>query len=114
MRTNTFLLYVALCFVPFEVLAMQLSILLCFQAAAATLITVCQQIGPDLTALHVVPQLKELFDDLVFSQESSGVSDSLGKIYKISKLRPDKEAQIESRMDLVWVSITSINLCKAL
>lgn len=78
------------------------------QAAAATLITVCQQIGPDLTALHVVPQLKELFDELAFSQESSSVPASLGKSYKISKDRSDKEAQIESRMDLVSLLYPSL------
>ena len=49
----------------------------------------------------MVPQLKELFDELAFSQESSSVPGSLGKGYKISKLEPDKKAQIESRMDLV-------------
>ncbi|XP_021756984.1 protein GFS12-like isoform X2 [Chenopodium quinoa] len=70
------------------------------QAAAATLITICQQIGPDLTALHIIPQLKELFDELAFSRESSSSPLSLGKSYKISKHSSDKEAEIESRMDL--------------
>ncbi|XP_010672618.2 protein GFS12 isoform X2 [Beta vulgaris subsp. vulgaris] len=78
------------------------------QAAAATLITVCQQIGPDLTAVHVVPQLKELFDDLAFSQDSSSIPGFLGKSYRTSKLRPAEEAQIESRMDLVSLLYPSL------
>ncbi|CAO2838377.1 unnamed protein product [Amaranthus hypochondriacus] len=78
------------------------------QAAAASLISVCQQIGPDLTALHVVPQLIELFDELAFSQESSSVPGSLGKSYKISKLEPDNKAQIASRMDLVSLLYPSL------
>lgn len=84
--------------------------LLYFQAAAATLITVCQQIGPDLTALHVVPHLKELFDELAFSQELSSLPASIGKNYDISNTKSDKETQIESRVDLVWVSNTSHQL----
>lgn len=99
-------------------LVIQWNMLLRFQAAAATLITVCQQIGPDLTAVHVVPQLKELFDDLAFSQDSSSIPGFLGKSYRTSKLRPAEEAQIESRMDLVWVSstctLTSGALCRYL
>ncbi|KAL2922287.1 Protein GFS12 [Bienertia sinuspersici] len=78
------------------------------QAAAATLITVCKKIGPDLTVVHIVPHLKELFDDLAFSQESSGVPSFLDKSYEISKLRPDNEAQIESRMDLVSLLYPSL------
>ncbi|KAK9287648.1 hypothetical protein L1049_016085 [Liquidambar formosana] len=70
------------------------------QVAATTLISVCERIGPDLTALHVLPQLKELFDELAFSQETANGSGSLGRNLKISKPKVD-EAQIESRMDLV-------------
>ncbi|KAJ8435741.1 hypothetical protein Cgig2_003163 [Carnegiea gigantea] len=73
------------------------------EAAAATLIAVCQQIGPDLTALHALPQLKELFDELAFSQESSIRPPSPSQTYKVSKLIAEKEAPIESRMDL-WES----------
>ncbi|OMO58531.1 hypothetical protein COLO4_34545 [Corchorus olitorius] len=49
------------------------------QVAATTLLTICQRIGPELTALHVLPQLKELFDELAFSQESLSGSGSLGE-----------------------------------
>lgn len=73
------------------------------QVAAMTLMVVCQRIGPELTALHVLPQLKELFDELAFSQETGNVSGSFGRNLRISKAKVDGEAQIESRMDLVWV-----------
>lgn len=78
------------------------------QATAATLIAVCQQIGPDLTALHALPQLKELFDELAFSQESSSRPPSPSQTYKVSKLIAEKEAQIESRMDLVLLLYPSL------
>ncbi|XP_021595628.1 protein GFS12 isoform X2 [Manihot esculenta] len=71
------------------------------QVAAMTLMAVCQRIGPELTALHVLPQLKELFDELAFSQETGNVSGSFGRNLRISKAKVDGEAQIESRMDLV-------------
>ncbi|CAK7326256.1 unnamed protein product [Dovyalis caffra] len=71
------------------------------QVAATTLIAICERIGPDLTALHVLPQLKELFDELAFSHETLTGSGSLGRNFKISKSKVDGEAQIGSRMDLV-------------
>ncbi|KAG5237167.1 inactive serine/threonine-protein kinase lvsG [Salix suchowensis] len=71
------------------------------QVAANALIAACQRIGPDLTALHVLPQLKELFDELAFSQEAPAGSGSFGRNLKISRSKVDGEAQIGSRMDLV-------------
>ncbi|KAE8731018.1 S-adenosylmethionine synthase family protein [Hibiscus syriacus] len=71
------------------------------QVAATTLMAICQRIGPELTALHVLPQLKVLFDELAFSQEGFNGSQSLGKSLKDSKSKVDGEFQIESRMDLV-------------
>lgn len=72
------------------------------QVAATTLMAVCQRIGPDLTALHVLPQLKELFDELAFSREiSQGPAPLVRRNSKVSKPKIDGEAQIESRMDLV-------------
>ncbi|GMH19785.1 hypothetical protein Nepgr_021626 [Nepenthes gracilis] len=73
------------------------------QAAASTLIAICQQIGANLTALHVLPQLKELFDELAFSRESARRPGSIGGSLKILKLKADEEAQIESRMGLVFL-----------
>lgn len=78
------------------------------QVAASTLMAVCQRIGPDLTALHVLPQLKELFDELAFSQETASGSSSFCRSLNISKSKVDGEAQIESRMDLVWVLVIFI------
>lgn len=69
------------------------------QVVATSLIAVCQQIGPDLTALHVLPKLKELFNELAFSQETPS-SGSFGGNLKVGKTKMD-EFQIESRMDLV-------------
>lgn len=74
-----------------------------FQVAANYLIALCQRIGPDLTAFHVLPKLKELFDELAFSQETANGSGSLGRALKFSKSKVDEEAQMGSRMDLVWV-----------
>ncbi|KDP27993.1 hypothetical protein JCGZ_19073 [Jatropha curcas] len=71
------------------------------QVAATTLMAVCQRIGPELTALHVLPQLKELFDELAFSQEAANGSSSFGRNSRISKSKVDGEARIGSRMDLV-------------
>ncbi|KAG4129239.1 hypothetical protein ERO13_D09G066800v2 [Gossypium hirsutum] len=71
------------------------------QVAATTLMAICQRIGPELTALHVLPQLKVLFDELAFSQEISNGSGSLGKSLKVSKSKVNGEFQLESRMDLV-------------
>lgn len=69
------------------------------QVAATSLIAVCQQIGADLTALHVLPKLKELFNELAFSQETLS-SGSFGGRLKVGKTKMD-EVQIDSRMDLV-------------
>ncbi|GAB4859035.1 hypothetical protein Ancab_010503 [Ancistrocladus abbreviatus] len=73
------------------------------QAAASTLVAVCQQIGPILTASHVLPQLKDLFDELAFSEESTSRPVSVGQSLKVLKLKADEEGQIESRMDLVFL-----------
>lgn len=70
------------------------------QVAATTLMAVCQRIGPDLTAAHVLPQLRELFDELAFSQEIGVGSAPLARSLKVSKPKIQGEAQIESRMDL--------------
>ncbi|KAI7984174.1 Protein GFS12 [Camellia lanceoleosa] len=71
------------------------------QVAATSLIAICERIGPDLTALHVLPKLKELFDELAFSQETSITSGSLERSLKVTKRKVDEEDPIESRMDLV-------------
>lgn len=64
---------------------------------------ICQRIGPELTVLHVLPQLKELFDELAFSPESSSSSGSVGRSLKISRPKVDGESPVASRMDLVCV-----------
>lgn len=72
------------------------------QTASTTLTAICQRIGPELTALHVLPQLKELFDELAFSRETSSEFSSLGKSMKLCKPEVvEHDTQIESRLDLV-------------
>ncbi|XP_058076652.1 protein GFS12 isoform X3 [Magnolia sinica] len=71
------------------------------QVAATTLIAVCQRIGPDFSALHVLPQLKELFGELAFSQEITTGAGSSGRSLKFSRSKIDEEALIGNRMDLV-------------
>ncbi|XP_057424012.1 protein GFS12 isoform X2 [Lotus japonicus] len=71
------------------------------QVAATTLFGICQRIGADLTALHILPKLKELFDELAFSQEISKGSTTVGRNLKVTKLKFGGDLQIESRMDLV-------------
>lgn len=43
------------------------------------LLSICQKIGPDLTASHVLPQLRDLFDELAFSQETTYVLGSVSR-----------------------------------
>uniref|UniRef100_A0A1J3JH88 Putative inactive serine/threonine-protein kinase lvsG n=1 Tax=Noccaea caerulescens TaxID=107243 RepID=A0A1J3JH88_NOCCA len=71
------------------------------QFAATSLMSICQRIGQELTALHVLPQLKELFDGFAFSEKSTDVSDSLNWKIKTTKQNFHPESPIKSRMDLV-------------
>ncbi|KHN02757.1 Putative inactive serine/threonine-protein kinase lvsG [Glycine soja] len=73
------------------------------QVAASTLFGICQRIGADLTALHILPKLKELFDELAFSQEISKGSTTVGRNLKVGKIKIGGDLHIESRMDLVLV-----------
>ncbi|GER36996.1 protein serine/threonine kinase [Striga asiatica] len=74
---------------------------LVLQNAAKGLIRVCQQIGPDSTALHVLPKLKELFYELAFTQKEN--SQSVYLIGSVVEPRANvrEEDCCESRMDLV-------------
>ncbi|XP_022999796.1 protein GFS12 isoform X1 [Cucurbita maxima] len=73
------------------------------QVAASSLMTVCQLIGPDMIALHLIPQLREVFDELAFSQEAAYRSTSLGKSMKVSGPSSDGDVPNEGRMDLVLI-----------
>uniref|UniRef100_A0A0E0JHV8 Protein kinase domain-containing protein n=1 Tax=Oryza punctata TaxID=4537 RepID=A0A0E0JHV8_ORYPU len=72
------------------------------QVAASALVDLCQQIGPENTATYVLPHLKELFAELAFSHESSGLSvPTKGlKFFDGNKTEP---AKMESRIDLVFL-----------
>ncbi|RZC89224.1 hypothetical protein C5167_030919 [Papaver somniferum] len=69
--------------------------------AATTLIDICQRIGTELTTSHILPQLKELFDELAFSQGTVVGSSSQFRTLKVSKSKLDENVQMQSRMDLV-------------
>ncbi|KAH0860523.1 hypothetical protein HID58_088784, partial [Brassica napus] len=71
------------------------------QFAAISLMSICQRIGQELTALHVLPQLKELFDEFAFSEKSTDVSDSLNWKIRTTEKNSHPESPIKSRMDLV-------------
>ncbi|KAL2324447.1 hypothetical protein Fmac_023505 [Flemingia macrophylla] len=73
------------------------------QFAATALFGICQRIGADLTVLHILPKLKELFDELAFSQEISKGSTTVGRNLKVGKIKIGGDFHIESRMDLVLV-----------
>ncbi|KAL0367846.1 UNVERIFIED_CONTAM: protein GFS12 [Sesamum radiatum] len=70
------------------------------QNAAKSLIRVCQQVGPDSTASHVLPKLKELFDELAFSQKKNSYPVNLVGSVGGPRLKVSDEDCIESRMDL--------------
>lgn len=70
------------------------------QVAAIALVGLCQRIGPEYTYMYILPNLKELFAELAFSQITFGPTPS-GRSLKISKLKLDDDVKIESRMDLV-------------
>ncbi|KAI8563516.1 hypothetical protein RHMOL_Rhmol03G0116600 [Rhododendron molle] len=72
------------------------------QVAATCLIAICELIGPDLTTLHVLLKLNELFDELVFSQEIGIASGTLERSSKVTKPKSGED-EIESRMDLVFL-----------
>ncbi|XP_054822309.1 protein GFS12 isoform X2 [Prosopis cineraria] len=84
-----------------EVLKQKYMEIAVLQVAATTLFAICQRIGQDLTVLHILPKLKELFDELAFSKEVAKGSATAGRSLKIANLKIGGELQIESRMDLV-------------
>jgi len=71
------------------------------QFAATSLMSICQRIGQEMTALHVLPQLKELFDEFAFSEKSTDASDSLSWKIRTAEQKFHPESPIKSRMDLV-------------
>lgn len=81
-----------------------------FQVAANSLIVLCQRIGQDLTASFVLPQLKDLFDELAFSQRSVSAPNSIGRNLKLARSKLDEDACIENRIDLVYVHESSKSL----
>nr|XP_043605925.1 protein GFS12 [Erigeron canadensis] len=68
------------------------------QVAATSLVTISQQIGPELTSLYVMPKLKGLFEKLAFSEETHNGPGSA--ILNANKNKVVYE-QMETRMDLV-------------
>ena len=90
---------------------MECNLLSVDQVAASSLMTICQLIGSDMTALHLIPQLREVFDELAFSQEAAYRSTSIGRNMKSSKPSIDGDVLNEGRMDLV-LALTILILLK--
>ncbi|KAF7148728.1 hypothetical protein RHSIM_Rhsim03G0109500 [Rhododendron simsii] len=76
---------------------------------ATCLIAFCERIGPDLIALHVLPKLKELFDELVFSQETRIASGTLERSSKVTKPKSGED-EIESLWTLCSFCILPLRL----
>ncbi|CAN8244047.1 unnamed protein product [Cochlearia groenlandica] len=74
---------------------------LVLQFAATSLMSICQRIGQELTAKHVLPQLKELFNEFAFSEKSTDPSDSLNSKIRTTEHNLNPESPIKSHMDLV-------------
>lgn len=68
--------------------------------AATALIDLCQRIGPENTFIYVLPQLKELFAELAFSHDSSGLNHPT-KGFKSSDGNKSEPIKVESRIDLL-------------
>ncbi|CAN4104654.1 unnamed protein product [Withania somnifera] len=73
------------------------------EGAARSLLALCPQIGSDLTALHVLPKLRQLFDEFSFSQEKAGHSSIRGGSIRGPNTKGEDENKITSRLDL-WES----------
>lgn len=71
-----------------------------YQCAAKSLLRVCQQIGPDSIASHVLPKLNELFDELAFSQKKNTYSVNTVGSPLVTRIKASEEDCVESRMDL--------------
>lgn len=71
------------------------------QNAAKSLIRVCQHIGPDPTAMLVLPKLQDLFNEFAFSQKKNTYSINLVGNTVGPKVKVSEEDFTESRMDLV-------------
>ncbi|KAL6571721.1 hypothetical protein OROHE_003364 [Orobanche hederae] len=70
------------------------------QNTVKSLIRVCQQIGPDSTALHILPKLKELFYELALSQKENGYSVNLAGSLVGPRTKVMEDDCIGCRMDL--------------
>lgn len=68
--------------------------------AATALVDLCQRIGPENTGIYVLIHLKELFAELAFSHETSGLS-LPRKGLKIFEGNKSEPITMESRTDLV-------------
>ncbi|TVU21077.1 hypothetical protein EJB05_30691, partial [Eragrostis curvula] len=72
------------------------------QVAATALVDLCQRIGPENTSMYVLPQLKELFAELAFSHDSSGLSLPTKGLH-ISEGNKSEPIKMECRTDLVFM-----------
>nr|CAB3473044.1 unnamed protein product [Digitaria exilis] len=81
---------------------LDLRVIQAITVAAIALVNLCRRIGPENTSIYVLPQLKELFAELAFSQESSGLN-LLAKGLRTYEGNKSEAITMESRIDLVFL-----------
>lgn len=87
------------------------------QHTVKALLAICQHIGPDHTAVHVLPQLKPLLDELAFSQEVNSLlgdtsnhdnSSRTPGLHISGNSEVDEETHADSRIDVVFFLYPSL------
>lgn len=87
------------------------------QHTVKALLAICQHIGPDHTAVHVLPQLKPLLDELAFSQEVNSLLGDTSNHDNSSRTpglqisgnsEMDEETHADSRIDVVFFLYPSL------
>lgn len=87
------------------------------QHTVKALLAICQHIGPDHTAVHVLPQLKPLLDELAFSQEVNSLlgdtsnhdnSSRTPGLHISGNSEMDEETHADSRIDVVFFLYPSL------
>lgn len=87
------------------------------QHTVKALLAICQHIGPDHTAVHVLPQLKPLLDELAFSQKVNSLlgdtsnhdnSSRTPGLHISGNSEMDEETHADSRIDVVFFLYPSL------
>eukprot|EP01018_Ginkgo_biloba_P009374 Gb_38045 [translate_table: standard] len=87
------------------------------QSATNALLAICQYIGPDSAAVHVLPQLRQVLDELAFSQEVDSILGDPGQhefssrtlgLHRDRHSESNEESRADCRMDLVFMLYPSL------